>query len=92
MDTNKRVLKLFSEIRKEFQLLKKDFNSININSNRIEKLELKTGKKISRSRFISLLVETTLKHQAFIDTNQIHNDQSLQEQLALAIVKGIAQK
>ena len=57
----------------------------------ITRLEGQTGKKISRSRFISLLIEVILKHGELIDVNQIYNDQTLEEQLARAIARGVTQ-
>lgn len=57
----------------------------------IERLEMNTGKRVSRSRFITLLVEIILKHNKFIDTSQIYNDKTLEDQLANAIAKGVIQ-
>ncbi len=54
----------------------------------ISRLETQTGKKISRSKFITLLVEMILKHGGCIDPSKIYNDQTLEEQLARAIARG----
>ena len=58
----------------------------------IEKLGMKTGEKTSRSHSISLFVEIALKYQTLMGSNQLHNNASLVEPLALAIVEGRTQK
>ncbi len=55
----------------------------------IAKLETGTGMKISRSRFIRVLIEEILNHGEHIDAKAIFNDQTLGAQLAKAIARGI---